>query len=146
MQKAHLYEAIHLVNRGIDDAIRGLERLKRAKVPSLKAAYFDEKLTLFETHRALLNGYFCNNMDSSEQWDEARFAKLHREYEKKALDEVQVYQDVHAVEEGRRLEGKPPKIRFLTEQEQREWQQQYPGAPSGTGLARSEKATGGNPG
>lgn len=67
MQKAHLYEAIHLVNRGIDDAIRGLERLKRAKVPSLKGAYFDEKLTLFETHRALLNGYFCNNMDSSEQ-------------------------------------------------------------------------------
>ena len=83
MQKAHLYEAVHLVNRGIDDAIRGLERLKRAKVPSLKAAYFDEKLTLLETHRALLNGYFCNNMDSSEQRDEARFAKLHREYERK---------------------------------------------------------------
>ena len=145
MQKAHLYEAIYLVNRGIDDAIRGLERLKRAKVPSLKAAYFDENLTLFETHRALLNGYFCNNMDSSEQRDEARFAKLHREYEKKALDEVQVYQDVHAVEESRRLEGKPPKVRFLTEQEQREWQRQYPGAPSGTGSARSETATGGNP-
>lgn len=31
MQKAHLYEAILLVNRGIDDAVRGLERLKRAK-------------------------------------------------------------------------------------------------------------------
>ena len=77
MQKAHLYEAIHLVNRGIDDAIRGLERLKLGqRCHSLKASYFDEKLTLFETHRALLNGYFCNNMDSSEQWDEARFAKL----------------------------------------------------------------------
>jgi hypothetical protein len=145
MQKAHLYEAIHLVNRGIDDAIRGLERLKRVKVPSLKAAYFDVKLTLFETHRALLNGYFCNNMDSSEQWDEARFAKLHREYEKKNLDEVQVYQDVHAIEESRRLEGKSPKVRFLTELEQKEWQRQYPGAPSGTGSAISEKATGGSP-
>lgn len=145
MQKAHLYEAIHLVNRGIDDAIRGLERLKRAKVPSLKAAYFDEKLTLFETHRALLNGYFCNNMDSSEQWDEARFAKLHREYEKNNLDDVQVYQDVHAVEESRRLEGKPPKVRFLTELEQKEWHRQYPGAPPGTGSGLSEKATGGNP-
>ncbi len=145
MQKGHLYEAIHLVNRGIDDAIRGLERLKRAKVPSLKAAYFDEKLTLFETHRALLNGYFCNNMDSSEQWDGARFAKLHREYEKTNLDEVQVYQDVHAVEESRRLQEKPPKVRFLTELDQKEWQRQYPGAPSGTGSALSEKATGGNP-
>ena len=80
-------------------------------------------------------------MDSSEQSDEARFARLHREYEKKRLDEVQVYQDVHAVEESRQLEGKPPKVRFLTEQEQREWQRQYPGASSGTGSARSEKVT-----
>ena len=144
MQKAHLYEAIHLVNRGIDDAIRGLERLKRAKVPSLKAAYFDEKLTLFETHRALLNGYFCNNMDSSEQSDEARFARLHREYEKKALDEVQVYQDVHVVEESRRLEGKPPRVRFLTELEQKEWHRQYPGAQSGSELAGRTKAGGGD--
>ena len=31
MQKAHLYEAILLVNRGVDEAVRGLERLKRAK-------------------------------------------------------------------------------------------------------------------
>ena len=145
MQKAHLYEAIHLVNRGIDDAIRGLERLKRAKVPSLKPGYFDEKLILFETHRALLNGYFCNNMDRSEQWDEARFAKLHREYEKRALDEVQVYQDVHAVEESRRLEGRPPKVRFLTEQEQREWQRQYPSVSPETGSGKPEKAPEGNP-
>ena len=144
MQKAHLYEAIHLVNRGIDDAIRGLERLKRAKVPSLKAAYFDEKLTLFETHRALLNAYFCNNMDSSERSDEAPFAKLHREYDKTALDEVQVYQDVHAVEESRRLEGKPPNVRFLTEQEQREWQRQYLGASPASEAARPEKTTGGH--
>jgi hypothetical protein len=58
---------------------------------------------------------------------------------------VQVYQDVHAVEESRRLEGKSPKVSFLTEQEQREWQRQYPCAPSGTGSARSETATGKNP-
>ena len=138
MQKAHLYEAIHLFNRGIDDAVRGLERLKRSKQSQLKAAYFDEKVLLLEKHRALLNGYFCNNMDSSEQWDEARFAKLHREYEKKALDEVQVYQDVHAVEEMRRHEGKPPKVRFLTEEQQRDWKRQYPTAPSGTEPATSK--------
>ena len=28
MQKAHIYEAILLVNRGVDEAVRGLERLK----------------------------------------------------------------------------------------------------------------------
>ena len=71
MQKAHLYEAILLVNRGIDEAVRGLERLKRAKDSGLKPGYFDEKLTLFEMHRALLNGYFCNNIQNSENRDDA---------------------------------------------------------------------------
>jgi len=134
MQKAHLYEAILLVNRGIDDAVRGLERLKRAKDSGLKPSYFDEKLTVFEMQRALLNGFFCNNIESSEQRDETRFAKLHREYETRALDEVQVYRDVQAVEENRRLEGKTPKVRFLSDQEQREWERQYPKPPAGSGL------------
>jgi len=134
MQKAHLYEAILLVNRGIDDAVLGLERLKRAKDSGLKPSYFDEKLTVFEMQRALLNGFFCNNIESSEQRDETRFAKLHREYETRALDEVQVYRDVQAVEENRRLEGKTPKVRFLSDQEQREWERQYPKPPAGSGL------------
>ena len=126
MQKAHLYEALLLVNRGIDDAVRGLERLKRAKDSALRPSYFDEKLTLFEMHRALLNGFFCNNIESSEQRDEAHFEKLHREYETRALDEVEVYRGVQAIEEQRRLEGKTPKVRFLSDQEQREWERQYP--------------------
>jgi hypothetical protein len=129
MQKAHLYEAILLVNRGIDEAVRGLERLKRAKDSGLKPGYFDEKLTLFEMHRALLNGYFCNNIQNSENRDDARFDRLHREYEKKALDEVQVYQDVQAVEERRRLEGRAPEVRFLSSDEQREWERQYSKPP-----------------
>ena len=130
MQKAHIYEAILLVNRGIDDAVRGLERLKRAKDSGLKPAYFDEKLTLLEMHRALLNGYFCNNIENSEERDEARFEKLHREYEKTALDEVQVYQDVQAMEESRRMEGKAPRVRFLSTEEQDAWGRQYPKPPS----------------
>jgi hypothetical protein len=132
MQKAHLYEAILLVNRGIDDAVRGLERLKRAKDSGLKPAYFDEKLTLLEMHRALLNGCFCNNIESLEHRDEARFEKLHREYEARSLDELQVYRDVQAVEENRRLEGKTPKARFLSDQEQREWERQYPKPAAGS--------------
>ena|ERR1700691_6272812 len=132
MQKADLYEAIFWVNRGIDEAIRGLERLKRAKDSGLNPAYFDEKLTLFEVHRALLNGCFCNNVESCEVRDEARFEKKHAEYRKDALDEVQVYQDVQSVEERRRLEGKTPRVRFLSGQEQREWERQPPKSPSDT--------------
>src|ERR1700678_3744766 len=98
MQKAHLYEAILLVNRGIDEAVRGLEQLKRTKDSGLDPACFDEKVTLFEIHRASINGYFCNNVERSEHRDLARFEKKQREYEKSALDEVQVYQDLRAVE------------------------------------------------
>ncbi len=28
MEKAHLYEALYLVNHGIDEAVRGVQRLK----------------------------------------------------------------------------------------------------------------------
>jgi hypothetical protein len=125
MQKAHLYEAIFLVNRGIDEAVRGLERLKRTKDSGLDPAYFDEKQTLFEVRRALLNGCFCNNIESSEHRDEARFEKEHREYQKEALDEVHVYRDVEAVEQSRRLEGKAPRVRFLSSEELQAWEQKH---------------------
>ena len=119
MQKAHLYEAVLLVNRGMDEVVRALERLKRAKNSGLAAAYLDEKLTLFELHRALLNGYFCNKWDCCEHEHAAYFEKQHRGYRKKDLDEIQVYQDVELLEQRRAIEGKPPKVRFLTEAEQR---------------------------
>jgi len=42
---------------------------------------------------------------------------------------VQVYRDVAVLEDRRRIEGKPPKVRFFTPEEQREWERQYPEAP-----------------
>jgi hypothetical protein len=142
MQKAHLYEAILLVNRGIDEAVQGLERLKRAKDSGLAPACFDEKLALFEIHRASLNSYFCNNAGRHEDLDAARFERKHREYEKDTLDEVQVYRDLQAIEELRRVEGKPPKVRFFTEEEQQEWQRQYPKPSEHVGGEASRKTGG----
>ncbi|MGC2332765.1 MAG: hypothetical protein WA581_15025 [Candidatus Acidiferrales bacterium] len=133
MQKADLYEAILLVNRGIDEALQGLERLKRAKDSGLDPAYFDEKVALFEIHRASLNSYFCNSVGRTEDLDTARFEREHREYEQNTLDEIQVYRDLRAVEERRRIEGKPPKVRFFTEEEQQRWEQQYPGPSEDAG-------------
>jgi hypothetical protein len=133
MQKAHLYEAILLVNRGIDDTVRGLERLKRAMESGLNPAYFGEKLTLFEMHRALLNSHFCNKVEGGELRAEARFAKRHREHKKRMLDEMQVYQDVQAMEESRRREGKASKVRFLRNEEQQAWERQYPRPPIDVG-------------
>jgi hypothetical protein len=126
MQKAHLYEAIFLVNRGVDEAVRGLERLKRAKESQFDSSCFDEELVVFEDHRARLNSYFCSALQRAEQHDSVRFEARHREYEKNTLDEVQVYRDVQVVEDRRRVEGKPPKVRFFTPEEQREWERQYP--------------------
>src|SRR6202042_3523039 len=69
MQKAHLYEAILLLNRGVDDAARGLECRKRAFDLQLDSSSFDEELVLFEDHRARLNFYFCGPFQRSEQRD-----------------------------------------------------------------------------
>jgi hypothetical protein len=127
-QNPHLYEAILLVNRGVDEAVRGLERLKRAKDSQLDSSCFAEELVVFEDHRARLNSYFCGALQRTELQDSARFGTRHREYEKKTLDEVQVYHDVQVVENRRRAEGQPPKVRFFTQEEQQEWERQYPQA------------------
>jgi hypothetical protein len=138
MQKAHLYEAILSVNRGVDEAVRGLERLKRATHSQLNSSCFDEELVLFEDHRARLNSYFCSAIQHTEQQDSVRFAARHSEYEKKTLDAVQVYRDVRVVEDRRRIEGKPPKVRFFTTEEQRRWERQYPKPPADVPWAEGE--------
>jgi hypothetical protein len=135
MQKAHLYEAIFLVNQGVDEAVRGLERLKRAKESQLDPLCFDEELVVFEDHRARLNSYVCSALQGSELRDSARYEARYGEYEKNTLDEAQVYRHVQIVEDRRRGEGKPPKVRFFTPEEQREWERQYPKPP---GDAESE--------
>jgi hypothetical protein len=126
MQKTHLYEAILLVNRGVDESVRALERLKRAKGSRLDPSCFEEELLLFEDHRARLNSFFCSTIQRSEQQDSVLFEIRHREYEKDTLDEVQVYRDLQALEDRRRVDGKPPKVRFFTQEEQRQWERQYP--------------------
>jgi hypothetical protein len=95
------------------EADRGLERFKRVKDSGLNPAYCDEKTTLFEIHRASPNGHLCNNIESDEHRDAARFEKKHREHEKSALDEVQVHQELRAVEERRRMEGTRLHRRFF---------------------------------
>jgi hypothetical protein len=124
MQKVHTCEAILLMTRGVDDVVRGLERVKRDKDSGLDSAYFDEKPTLFNVYRALLNGCCCNNIEGSERRDKARFAKRHGEHEQKMLDEAQVYQDVQATEECRRQEGKALNARILSEAEKRDLERQ----------------------
>ena len=122
MQKAHLYEAIFLFNHGMDEAVRGLERLKRA--PDLNSGAVDKVRVLFEAGRADINSHFCNNLEGAETADAADFDKRVRERRKETLDAVTVYEDVQIIEERRRKEGEPPVVRFLTRAEQKSWKKQ----------------------
>jgi hypothetical protein len=141
MQKAHLYEAIFLFNHGMDEAVRGLERLKRA--PDLDAATVDRTRVLFEAERADMNTHFCNNIEGAEGSDASNFDKRVREFEKETLDAVKVYEDVETIEERRRKEGQPPVVRFLTSAEQKRWKRPDPsksdcaGDRSGNGVSQS---------
>jgi hypothetical protein len=131
MQKAHLYEAIFLFNHGMDEAVRGLERLKRA--PDLDAAIVDRTRVLFEAERADMNTHFCNNIEGIEGSDASNFDRRVREFEKETLDAVKVYEDVQFVEERRRKEGQPPVVRFLTSAEQKRWKPQGASKSEGAG-------------
>ena len=131
MQKAHLYEAIFLFNHGMDEAVRGLERLKRA--PDLDSDTVDDVRALFEAGRADINSHFCNNLEGVETVDAADFDKRVRERRKETLDAVKVYEDVEIIEERRRKEGEPPVVRFLTPTEQKSWNKQDSSESSSAG-------------
>lgn len=71
MQKAHLYEAISLVNQGIDQAVRGLERVKKAAGASDEL--YRNTLAAFEHGRARVNLQFFTDMEQPEKRDAARY-------------------------------------------------------------------------
>lgn len=120
-----MYEAILLVNRGVDEGNHGLERLMRLKDSRLSLNYLDRRRALFEEQRAQLNAYFCNSIEHGEELDAARFERQYVQYRNRSLDEVQVHRDVLSVEEQRRAEGKPPRVRFLSEEERQRWGRQH---------------------
>jgi hypothetical protein len=113
MRKANLYEAILLVNHGIDEALLGLGRLMSIESSPLDRDHLDEKSIILEEHRARLNAYFCHVLEGQEERDANGFEAQYAKYRKEILDEVQIYRDVRALEERRRAEGKPPRVQFL---------------------------------
>jgi len=73
MQKAHLIEARYLVNQGTDDAVRGLQRLKKA--PGLTEEVYGDALAQLEHARAQVNLQFFQDLAQSEQCDAARYER-----------------------------------------------------------------------
>ena len=71
MQKAHLYEAISLVNQGIDQTVRGLQRLK--KTSGFTEAMYGGALAQLEHARAEVNLQFFADMEQGEKRDAERY-------------------------------------------------------------------------
>src|SRR5260370_11980668 len=71
MEKAHLYEALYLVNHGIDEAVRGFQRLKKS--PKLFMEAYHKSMAGLERRRSIINLQFMLEMRKLEEDDESRF-------------------------------------------------------------------------
>ena len=71
MRKAHLFEALYLVNHGIDEAVSGVLRLKKA--PDMFMETYHKSMAGLERRRALINLQFMTDIQEREEADAARF-------------------------------------------------------------------------
>jgi len=71
MQKAHLYEAIFLVNQGVDQTVHGLARLKKAA--AIGEEIYGNTLATLEHARAQVNVQFLVDMERAERRDAERY-------------------------------------------------------------------------
>ena len=113
MEKAHLYEALYLVNHGIDEAVRGVQRLKKS--PRLFMETYHKSMAGLERRRSRIKLQFMLEMRKLEEDDECRFEEEYNVWltdEPPANDEI--CQLMRVVERERKLEGKPSLVQFLT--------------------------------
>src|SRR6202795_2866155 len=112
MQKAHLYEALYLVNHGIDEAVRGVQRLKKS--PKLFMEAYHKSMAGLERRRAMINLQFMLEMRKLEENDECYFNEEFNVWlSDEPLTNKEVCQLMREVERQRKQEGKPPLVQFL---------------------------------
>jgi hypothetical protein len=113
MEKAHLYEALYLVNHGIDEAVRGVQRLKKS--PKLFMEAYHKSMAGLERRRAIINLQFMLEMRKLEEDDESFFEEEFNVWlSDKPLTNDEICQLMREVERERKHEGKPPLVQFLT--------------------------------
>ncbi len=112
MEKAHLYEALYLVNHGIDEAVRGVQRLKKS--PKLFMETYHKSMAGLERRRSMINLQFMLEMRKLEELDESYF---NEEFNVWLSDEPLTNEEIcglmRGVERERKLEGKPPLVQFV---------------------------------
>jgi len=113
MEKAHLYEALYLVNHGIDEAVRGVQRLK--KCPKLFMETYHKSMAGLERRRAIINLQFMLEMRKLEEDDESYFNEEFNVWlSDDPLTNDEICRLMREVERQRKQEGKPPLVQFLS--------------------------------
>ena len=113
MEKAHLYEALYLVNHGIDEAVRGVQRLKKS--PKLFMEAYHKSMAGLERRRAMINLQFMLEMRKLEEDDESYFEEEFNVWlSDQPLTNDEICELMREVERQRKHEGKPPLVQFLT--------------------------------
>ena len=114
MEKAHLYEALYLVNHGIDEAVRGVQRLKKS--PKLFMETYHKSMAGLERRRSMINPQFMLEMRKLEENDECRFAEEYNVWlSDEPLTNDEICHLMREVERQRKQEGKPPLVQFLAQ-------------------------------
>ena len=106
--KLRIYESLFLLNEGMDHLItllREMEKLPLADKESVQCAVVE-----IEEVRCDMNANFTEKLADSERFDEGRFWKQRREFEKKWRDPEDVYIEVERREEERKKQGLPPRL------------------------------------
>jgi hypothetical protein len=124
--KLRIYESLFLLNQSVDHLVallRGMEKFPFADKESLQSGQAE-----IEGVRCSVNADFVEHLADSERFDEGRFWKQKRAFEKKWRDPDDVYIDVERREEERQKQGLPPRVGVVphsavAEEEQR-WEAQ----------------------
>jgi hypothetical protein len=109
--KLRIYKSLFLLNAGMDHVItllREMEKLPFADKESVQCAVVE-----IEEVRCDMNADFTEKLADSERFDEGRFWKQRREFEKKWRDPDDVYIEVGRREEERKKHGLPPRLGVL---------------------------------
>ena len=109
--KLRIYESLFLLNKSVVEVIanlRSMQRLPFADKESVQCAIVE-----IEEVRADMNADITEHLADSERFDEGRFWKQRREFEKKWRDPDDVYIDVERREGERKKQGLPPRLGVL---------------------------------
>jgi hypothetical protein len=100
------------VNHGIDEAVRGVQRLKKS--PKLFMETYHKSMAGLERRRAIINLQFMLEMRKLEENDESYFDEEFNVWlSDEPLTNEEICQLMRTVERERKLEGKPPLVQFL---------------------------------